>query len=139
MWDISWFLKKEELKYAIEELIRHGVDTFYVGHQGHFDNMVLGCLLELKETFKHWNLSVVLAHLPTKKTEYNLYHGCSIYLDGFETVHPKFAVEKRNKWMVAQSNYCLCYVNQSYGGAYKFACLAKRKDLTIMNIGSEKL
>ena len=32
------------LKRTIEELIAEGEDTFYVGHQGHFDSMVLACL-----------------------------------------------------------------------------------------------
>lgn len=131
-------LDEKVLRRAIEELIVSGVDTFYVGNQGHFDRMVLDSLLKFKKIYQHLSFSVVLAYMPTKKFDSDIYRFHSIYPEGLETGHPKFAVEKRNKWMVAQSNYCLCYVNQSYGGAYKFACLAKRKGLIVINLGNIK-
>jgi len=127
------------LKCTIEELILKGVDTFYVGHQGHFDSMVLECLSEFKEIYQNLSFSVVFAYLPTKKYECDLYHEYSIYPEGMEIGHPRFAVERRNRWMIEHAHYCICYINHAYGGAYKFARLAKKKGLTVINLGSAEL
>lgn len=127
------------LQNTIERLITDGVDTFYVGHQGNFDRMVFSCLLKLRENFPNIVFSVVLAYLPTKKSEYDSYYNFSIYPDGLETVHPRFAIDRRNRWMLEHADYCVCYINHTHGGAYKFACLAKRRGLTVINIGSEKI
>ena len=70
------------LERAIEELIVRGVDTFYVGHQGRFDGLVLGCLTRLREAYPHITYAVVLAYLPTGSGQ-DAYHGCSLYPEGW--------------------------------------------------------
>ena len=132
-------LKKEYLLNAIEDLVKKGVDTFYVGHQGNFDSMVYSCLVQLKKMHPYLSCSVVLAYLPTHTREYDSYYGCSVFPEGLETVHPKFAIEKRNKWLLDHADYCLCYVNNTWGGAYKFARQAKRRGLVTINLGSAEL
>ena len=127
------------LRSAIEDLINRGVTEFLVGHQGQFDGMVHSCLVQLKKVHPHIRFSVVLAYMPTQKTENDLYAGCSIYPEGMELGPPRFAIERRNKWMIEQSGYCLCYVNRTWGGAYKFARMAKRRGLTVINLGNAKL
>lgn len=124
------------LMCAIDDLIQSGVDTFYVGHQGHFDGIVLSCLEKLSKTYPEISISVVLAYLPTQKSEYDLYRGYSMFPEGLEEVHPKFAIEKRNKWMIEHADYCVCYITHTWGGAFKFAKQAKRKGLHVINLGS---
>ncbi len=125
-----------ELQDAIENVIGKGVDTFYVGHQGGFDSMVLSCLQNLKKIYQQITISVVLAYLPTQRIEYDLYADCSIYPEGLELCHPKFAIERRNRWMIDNSDFCVCYINQTWGGAYKFAQIAKRHGHKVINLGS---
>lgn len=127
------------LRNAIENLINQGVDTFYVGHQGHFDRMALGCLEELKYTYTDIIYAVVFAYLPTHKPEYDWYHGCSMYPEGIEEGPQRFAIERRNKWMIAASDYCLCYIDHNWGGGFKFARIAKKSGLQIVNLGSTEL
>ena len=129
----------EKLCCAIENLISLGVDTFYVGNQGYFDRLVFENLLQLKKMYPWLRIFVVLAYLPTSKTAYDPYLDYSIYPEGIEIGPPRFAIERRNKWMLGQSEYCLCYVDHAWGGAYKFACQAKRKGLKIVNLGTEKI
>ena len=129
----------ENLRYTIENLISLGVETFYVGNQGYFDRIVFECLLKLKEIYPQLRIFVVLAYLPIAKSIYDPYSGYSIYPEGIEIGPPRFAIERRNKWMLEQSDYCLCCVNYSRGGAHKFALQAKRKGLTVINLGSEKI
>lgn len=50
--------------------------------------------------------------------------------------HPKFAIERRNRWLIDNADYCICYINHTWGGAYKFSRLAKRRGKTVINIGS---
>lgn len=127
------------LQHTIEEVIKNGVDTFYVGNQGSYDSMVIGCLKRLKETYPQISYTVVLAYLPMQKEEGDSYHGCSLYPEGLETVPPRFAIEKRNRWMLDHADYCICYVNHTWGGAYKFARMAKLRGLVVMNLGSAEL
>lgn len=121
------------LEDTIAGLIHQGVDTFYVGSQGGFDGMVYRCLKSLRKVYPHIHISVVLAYLPVEKREGE---------DMSDTVYPeiegppKFAIERRNRWMIDASEYCVCYVNHPWGGAFKFIRLAKRRGLTIINLGS---
>ena len=127
------------LKCAIEKRIRKGVDTFYVGHQGQFDSMVLHCLRALKAEYPHIRFSVVLAYMPTCKPEYDPYADCSIYPEGLEETLPKFAIARRNKWMISKSTDCLCFIQHPWGGAYQFARTAKYSNLEVENLGIFKI
>lgn len=132
-------LEAEALLQAIEELIDAGVDRFYVGHQGAFDRMVFDALMKLRGAHPHIFCTVVLAYLPAEQTERKWYEGYSIYPEGLETVPPRFAIERRNKWMIERADYCLCYVTHTWGGAYQFAKRAKKKGATVINLGRAEL
>lgn len=126
-------LDAQVLWSAIEELIGKGVDTFYVGNQGNFDGIVYSCLKQLRRVYPHIRVSVVLAYLPTEKREGEEMPD-TVYpeIEG----HPSFAIERRNRWMIDAADYCLCYINHTWGGAYKFAKLAKRRGIHVINISS---
>ena len=124
------------LHQAIEELIVKGVDTFYVGHQGQFNSMVYSCLKQLSKRHPHIRVCVVLAYLPTEKNEYD---DMTVTMYPEIEGHPKFAIERRNRWMIEVSEYCLCYINHTWGGAYKFAKLAKQRGKTVINIGNVEI
>ena len=129
-------LAGEQLCSAIEELIQQGVDTFYVGNQGQFDALVYGCLKRLRDRFPQIRICVVLAYLPTEKAPEI---PDSMFPEGLEMVHPKYAIDKRNHWMITASDSCICYVDHTWGGAYKFAKIAQKRGLTVTNIGRAKL
>lgn len=135
----GYCVDKEELQSAIEDLISRGVDTFYVGTHGQFDGAVLSCLQQFQKIYPHIHFAAVLAYLPTGKQAYDPYAEYGIYPEGLEVGLPKFAIERRNKWMIDQSDYCLCFINHTWGGAYKFAKRAKNRGLTVINLGSAKL
>ena len=63
-----------KIREGIEKLIlQQNIESFMVGNQGGFDSMVLKALRELKQTYSHICYNVVLAYMPTKKQEYELY------------------------------------------------------------------
>ena len=53
---------------------------------------------------------------------------------GLESVPKRFAISKRNEWIIAQSNYCICYLTHNFGGAAKFVEMAKKKGLMVINV-----
>ena len=88
------------LVYLIEN---KGVDTFYVGNQGGFDSMVRANLKQLKTEYPHIKYSVVLAYMPNKKNCYEDFTD-TIYPFENEKIIPKFAISKRNIWMIDKSD-----------------------------------
>ena len=129
-------LDDKVLRETVEKLIGQGVDTFHVGNQGQFDSAVYSCLKQLRKDYQHIRVCVVLAYLPAEKAEgQDLVDTMYPEIEG----HPKFAIERRNRWMLQSSDYCICYINHTWGCAYKFARLAKRCCKEVINIGSVEL
>lgn len=123
------------LRSAIEDLIKQGVTEFLVGNQGQFDGMVRTCLKSLQKQYPEIRYSVVLAYLPTKKREFEDFSD-AMYPEGIESVHPRYAISWRNRYLLGRADICLCYVNYTFGGAYKFAHMAKTRGLTVINLGN---
>lgn len=129
-------LGEQILHRAMAELIEKDVDTFYVGNQGQFDALVYSCLKQLQKAHPHIQVCVVLAYLPSQKRQYA--HMADTMYPEIEG-HPKFAIARRNRWMIDHSDYCLCYINLTWGGAYKFARIAKQRGKTVINLGNTKI
>ncbi len=121
---------KPQLRQVIKNLIEHhGVLQFYVGGQGNFDIMVRSLLTELAQNYPI-RYNVVLAYLP-KENDPSLDGSHTILPDGFEAVPPRFAIDRRNRWMLDRSDIVVTYVRYS-GGAAKYKALAERKGKTVI-------
>ena len=119
-----------ELTDILQDLIENKkVDRFYVGHQGFFDQQVTEILKMMQKRHPHISYAVVLAYLPTSSREEP-----TIYPEGLETAPRRFAIDRRNRWMLDQAEYVVTHVRASYGGAAKFMALAQRKGKTVINI-----
>ena len=124
---------KPTLRTTLVDLIEnHGATEFYVGNNGNFDTMVRRQLEELSQVYPI-TYSVVLAYLPTKKSEYED-HSNTILPEGIETVPKRFAISYRNKWMVEQSDVVVTYVTHSFGGAAQFKTMAERQGKTVIEL-----
>ena len=125
---------KPYLREVLVDLITNqGVDTFYVGNQGRFDGIVRGVLRELEKEYPEIRYAVVLAYLPGKKNEYDDFSD-TILPEGIEAVHPRYAIDWRNRWMLQRSDFVVTYITHSWGGAAKFAEKAKREGKTVINL-----
>ena len=121
-----------KLLSAIDSLIlSNGVDRFYVGHQGHFDALALKALRELKKQHPEITYHVVLAYLPQRQLPYDPEE--TIYPEGLETVPPRFALSRRNDWMLASAEYVITYAIAA-GGALSAKKNAMRKNRTIIGL-----
>lgn len=117
------------LRSVCSELIAEGADEFYLGGYGSFDYMCALVLRELKKEHNQIRLILVLPYLNS-----------NILTDGYdETLYPplenvplRFAISKRNKWMVCESDVVVAYVTHGWGGAAKTLEHARRKKKKII-------
>lgn len=125
---------KLALYAAIEELItKRGVSTFYVGNQGAFDAYVRSALRQLQEKHPHIRYAVVLAYMPGKQTAYDDFSD-TMLAEGIEEVHPRYALDWRNRWMLRESQYIVCYIHHHWGGAAKYVQQGLRQGKTVINL-----
>ena len=121
------------LRTTLIDLIKnHGATEFYVGNNGNFDTTVRRQLENLSQTYPI-TYNIVLAYIPTKKSEYED-HSNTILPEGIETVPKRFAISYRNKWMVEQSDIVITYVARTYGGAWQFKVLAEKQGKMIIEL-----
>jgi len=114
----------------IEKQIKNGCSEFYLGGYGRFDIMAANILKKLKGTYDIKSF-LILAYL-NKKYDASLYDG-TIY-PPLEYVPKKFAIIKRNEWMVNNSDIVIAYVGHSWGGAAKTLDYAIKRKKHIINI-----
>lgn len=130
--DILEDIKPLLRKTIIDLIENHNVDTFYVGDKGDFDKIVRKTLKELKTKYQRISYAVIPAYMPGKN------HGedTSDYLCPyvFEKTPPKFAIVKRNKWMLSRADFVITYVTHTSGGAAQFKELAEKQGKTVINL-----
>ena len=125
---------RPKLTALIEKLItEENVTEFYVGNQGQFDSMAYSVLKELKVNYPKIRYTVVLAYMPDEHIK-EVYGEDTLFPDGLESVPKRFAISKRNDWMIQQSGYAVCYVHKITGGAVKFRDKAEKKGLQIIDV-----
>ena len=125
---------KPALYTAIEELItQRGVEVFYVGNQGTFDAYVRSALRQLQAKYPHIRYAVVLAYMPGHQTEYDDFSD-SMLPEGIEEVHPRYALDWRNRWLLRESQYIVCYIHHHWGGAAKYVQQGQRQGKTVINL-----
>lgn len=138
----AMFIGHKECYGVDEELIRKeigwliccGVTEFLNGGMGDFDIMCARMVKALKPQYPHIQSTLVIPYLTFKVRGENLFDS-TLYPEGLEKYHFKAAIPARNKWMVENSRYALCYVDHDWGGAAKTYEKALAAGLEIVNIG----
>ena len=94
--------------------------------------MVSRQLEELSQTYPI-TYNIVLAYIPTKKSEYDNFTN-TLLPEGIETTPKRFAISYRNKWMIEQADIVVTYVTHTYGGAWQFKAMAERQGKLIIEL-----
>lgn len=124
---------RASLREAILSMIReHGVDTFYVGHQGAFDRMAAAVLESLTEEFPTIRYFVVLAYMPVGKAEEPSRQ--TLFPEGQELVPRRFAIVRRNEWLLKRCDYVIAYVVHHCGNAHVYVEKAERKGIPVIYV-----
>ena len=122
------------LRDAVERMIlREKIALFYVGREGTFDAMAARVLLEMVGKYPHIRFFVVLAYLPRTPLAGELQKR-TILADGVEEAPRRFAVSRRNDWMLERADAVIAYVTRSFGGAAGFLQKACKKGKHIVNL-----
>ena len=125
---------KPKLYEALTDLIvNHSVTMFYVGNQGHFDAIVRSTLRELEKYYPQIDHAVVLAYLPHARDDH-IDSSDTMFPEGLESVHPRYAISRRNDWMLRHSDYVITYFTHTWGGAYQYAQKARRQSKNVIDI-----
>lgn len=128
--EVSYRERVEQwLRRVCAELIEQGADEFFLGGYGHFDFMCASVLRDLKKAYPNIRLILVLPYLnSTMLTEG---YDESVY-PPLESVPKRYAISRRNEWMVRESDVVVAYVIRGFGGAAKTLDYARRKKKTII-------
>ena len=126
---------KEALKTEILRLADEGVVEFYVGNNGNFDYYVQEVLLDISTIRQDIKFSVVISYLNERvmKKMDNL----SLFPEGLEKALPKFAISKRNEWLIKNSDIAIVYVKNRFTNSYKIMMKAMKKGVTVINLGDK--
>ena len=127
---------KEKLLLEIENLIvNEKVNIFYVGTQGAFDRLVYQALCELEKKYEI-EIKVVLAYL-NRESELTYYNTeKTVFPDCLTKTPPRFAISKRNDYMLQNSDYLICFLNHQFSNTYEFVLKAVKKNKKIINLGN---
>jgi len=109
--------------------IERGANLFYLGGYGEYDSLSAVVLRELKKEYSQIRLILVLPYL-----------NGNISVEGYdETVYPpleavpkRFAISRRNEWMVKECDVIIAYVQHGWGGAAKTLEYARRQNRQII-------
>ena len=130
---------KQQLKnILVSEIIKNPTCKFYLGGYGDFDSVCLRTLRELKKEFQDIELIFITPYIDKtySKLEFAKYHYDDVIFPPLESVPRKFAILKRNEWMVEEADLVIAYVKYSWGGAAKTLEYATRRKKLIINIAT---
>ena len=116
--------------------------VFFCGGYGDFDNLCAKVCKSIKGKHKNCEIVLVTPYLTqtqekTKNETLPDLYDATVY-PPLENIPPKFAIIKRNEWMIDQSDMIIAYVEHSYGGAYQSLHYARRKGKPIINLASKE-
>ncbi len=126
---------KEKVRDIAERLIIEGATEFLLGGYGKFDYICAKVIRELKAKYPDVKSILVIPYIG-REYDKNLYDGS--WYPPIETVPKRFAISKRNEYMVKKADALVCCVNHSWGGAAQTLKYALRKNKQIMYVRTAK-
>ncbi len=126
----------------MENLINEGVTNFISGGALGFDQLAASLIISKKETQR--KIRLIFA-LPCKgqdkywsEEQKRAYRAQLSTADEIVYVSQEYdggCMDRRNRYMVGCSVYCLCAMTRSFGGTARTVRYASEEGLTIINIG----
>lgn len=102
---------RENLYNITEDLIKQGADEFLLGGYGNFDLMAARVVKSLKEKYPYIK-SVLIVPYINRGYDTDLYD-CSEY-PPIENVPKRYAVLKRNEWMINKVDVLIAYIKHDW-------------------------
>lgn len=134
-------LREEVRRTILQNADKDEKILFYCGGYGDFDTLCASVCRSVKEEIRDCEIIFITPYITEaqqRKTDEQIKLGIydsSIY-PPLESVPPKFAISKRNEWMMNSADLVIAYVEYEYGGAYKTLKYAMRKKKRIVNLAT---
>ena len=140
----SFVFSSSRVKEIVKELMKNNIIdvkkvSCYLGGYGDFDQICACACKELKQEYNSIETVYVTPYIGLSVQEKikeirsgGLYD--TVIYPPIENVPLKFAIIKRNEWMMENADLVIAYVKYNYGGAYKSQQAAKRRKKTVINI-----
>lgn len=87
----------------------------------------------LQSTSLNIQYFIVIPYMP-KITSSNEDYSNSIFPTEVALSLPKYAIPKRNIWMIDKSDYVITFVKYNSNGAYKYKVLSEKKGKSVINL-----
>ena len=110
------------LDIILPALIEGGATTFYLGGYGDFDSLAAAAVRRQKTRYPN--------NEADQELDASRYDGTTS--PPLETVPPRYAIVRRNEWMVRESDVVISGVTHGWGGAAKTLDYAKRRGKVIV-------
>ena len=138
------FKIEERLEEEIYRLLgeKEYVD-FLVGRDGEFDQFASSAVLRVRKRYRDDNSSLILV-LPYPKADYlnNVEYYEEYYSEieishAASAVHPKAAIQIRNREMVDRADLIICYIEHEKGGAWQSVQYALKQNKNVINLAED--
>ena len=120
-------------KLLMQLIEEDGADDFLVGSKGNFDRMIYAKLKKLQKKYPQIKVKIVLAHMPGTARERENFSD-TVLPEEIAVSHPRYAINKRNEWMISRADTVVTYVQGVTGGAAKYKQYAEKKGKTVINL-----
>lgn len=132
------FCGNESFEEKIISVLREKMpDEIFLGGYGAFDGFAYNCAQKYKKSeAPSLRICLITPYLDAehkkglaRDVEYD-----EIIYPPLENVPPRFAISRRNEWMVDNADCLIAFVERSFGGAYKTLKYAEKRKREIINI-----
>lgn len=115
---------REWLSHVLDQFIYEENVICYLGGYGGFDRLAASVVRQKQKVNSSVQAVLIIPYLNRTYDEsgydYTLF-------PPLESVPPRYAISKRNQWMVAQADVVIAYVTHGWGGAAKTLAYAQAK------------
>jgi len=119
----------EWLSHVLDQFIHEETVIFYLGGYGGFDRLAASVVRQKQKVNPAAQAVLVVPYLNRKYDESGYDDTLFPPLD---SVPPRYAILKRNEWMVAQADVVVAYVTHGWGGAAKTLEYARAKSKKVV-------
>ena len=134
-------LVRRGLEDEIDRLAEEGVEQFYAGGALGFDTLASLTVLMLKRRHQGIRLTLVLPcrdqaekWAQTDQVQYEYIKSRADEVIYTAEEYRKGCMQKRNRYLVDHSAYCICYLTRSSGGTAYTVNYAREHGLQLVNI-----
>ena len=109
----------------------------FLGGYGNFDSFAYSCAKKFKAANPNVKLIFITPYRDEKYIKEKMYGRDEIdeiVYPPLEHVPLRYAISRRNRWIVEHSDIIIAYISHAYGGAYETYKFATKKNVKVFNV-----